>query len=192
MKLIVGLGNPGILYAGTRHNIGFEVIKRLARAKKVVLRKERGIKALAGRCRKDGGSVVLAMPLTFMNLSGEAVKQLLRRYEADLADLLVVCDDLDLELSRIKIRPSGSSAGQRGVKSVIDSLKSDKFARLRVGIGRPREGIEPADFVLKRFNRREKESVSRAIEDAMSCCSLWAEEGIEKAMNIYNRKDTKE
>ncbi|MDO8662212.1 MAG: aminoacyl-tRNA hydrolase [Candidatus Omnitrophota bacterium] len=187
MKLIVGLGNPGILYASSRHNIGFQAVKYLAKVKKIALKKEKGIRALSAKAKIEGMEVVLAIPLTFMNLSGEAVRQLIKKYKIDLGDLLVVCDDLDLEFGRLKIRSSGSSAGHRGVKSIIDALGSDQFSRLRIGIGRPEDNSTAADYVLSRFNKREQGQLSAIIKKAAECCQVWVSEGIDKSMSIFNR-----
>ncbi len=189
MKLIVGLGNPGILYANSRHNIGFQAVKYLAKAKKSVLKKEKGIRALSAKAKIEGMDVILAIPLTFMNLSGEAVRQLIKKYRINLRDLLIVCDDLDLEFGRLKIRATGSSAGHRGVKSIIDLLGSDEFSRLRIGIGRPGDNTAAADYVLSRFNKREKSELSAIIKQAAECCQIWVGEGIEKSMNIFNRSN---
>ena len=188
MKLIVGLGNPGLIYSGSRHNIGFEVIKNLAGVYKIALRKEKGIKALSGKGKIGYSHIVLALPLTFMNLSGEAVKPVLKRYRITITDFLVVCDDLDLEFGRIKICPKGSSAGHRGIKSVEDLLGSTEFNRLRIGIGRPRENSSASDFVLSHFNRTEKKNIPAIIDRSVECCRSWVEEGIDKTMNIFNRK----
>lgn len=188
MKLIVGLGNPGLIYSGSRHNIGFEVIKNLASSQRIVLRKEKGIKALTGKFRIGEEPVLLALPLTFMNLSGEAVKPILKRYEIAEADLLVVCDDLDLEFGRIKVCFQGSFAGHRGIKSIEDSLETNGFNRLRIGIGRPKEESSASDFVLSRFNRIEKKEIPLIINKSAECCRSWIEAGIDKAMNIFNRK----
>jgi PTH1 family peptidyl-tRNA hydrolase len=188
VKIIVGLGNPGIIYAGSRHNIGFQVIKHLAQSEKVVLKKEKGIKALSAKGKIGSLNVVLAMPLTFMNLSAEAVKPLLKRYRLEKRDLLIVCDDLDLEFGRLKIRSQGSSAGHRGIQSIIDSLKGNEFGRLRIGIGRPKKEIEASDFVLSHFNRREKADIPKIVDKAGECCRVWVEEGVDKAMNIFNKK----
>jgi len=188
MKLIVGLGNPGILYSGSRHNIGFQVIKYLAKSEKIVLKKEKGIPALSAKAKIDGLDVVLAMPLTFMNLSGQAASALLKKYRAGLDELLVVCDDLDLEFGRLKIRSSGSSAGQRGVKSIIDSFDNFEFSRLRIGIGRPQGNLDAATYVLSHFNKKEKSQLQEIIHRAAECCRAWASEGVEKSMNIFNGK----
>lgn len=189
MKLIVGLGNPGLIYAGSRHNIGFEIVKYLAKASKVALKKEKGIRALSGKLRIGPCDILLALPLTFMNLSGEAVASLIKKYKVSISDLLIVCDDLDLDFGRIRVRTCGSSAGHRGVESVINSLKSDKFNRLRIGIGRPGEKKDTKDFVLSRFNRREKINIPKIIDKAKNCCMEWVEGGAVCAMNSFNRKD---
>src|SRR3989338_2817154 len=187
MKLIVGLGNPGDVYAHSRHNIGFTVVKALARKYKAAFKKDFGISSLSVKARIAGQNISLALPLTFMNLSGSAVSRLLKKYKVGIESLLVVCDDLDLEFGRLKLRPSGSSAGHRGVQSIIDSLKCEEFARLRVGIGRPNKGIETADFVLSEFSKKEKTQVKETIEKAKGCCESWVTKGTIKTMNIYNR-----
>ena len=189
MKLIVGLGNPGILYANSRHNIGFQVIKYLAKTEDIVLKKERNIRALSGKGKIGDFDVVLAMPLTFMNLSGEVVRPLLKKYKAGLGDLLVICDDLDLGFGRIKLQPHGSSAGHRGIKSIIDSLGSNEFCRIRIGIGRPKDNLEASEYVLAHFNRRENSQLPAIMNNARDCCRSWVGEGVEKSMNIFNRNN---
>ncbi|MDD5097898.1 MAG: aminoacyl-tRNA hydrolase, partial [Candidatus Omnitrophica bacterium] len=156
MKLIVGLGNPGLIYAFTRHNIGFQVIKSLARSLKIDLKRDRLIYSLAGKGKCAGQDIILAMPQTFMNLSGMAVKACFKKFKVTPADLLVICDDLDLDLGRIKIRPSGSSGGQRGLDSIIKQIGTPEFSRLRIGIGRPSRPIDAAKYVLTGFARKEK------------------------------------
>lgn len=187
MKLIVGLGNPGILYANSRHNIGFQVVKYLARIKASALKKEKGIRALSAKVRFKGVDTVLALPLTFMNLSGEAVELLLKKYKADSGDLLAVCDDLDLEFGRLRLRSKGSSAGHRGIQSIIEHLGGNGFSRLRVGIGRPKGSAEAAGYVLSHFNKKEKMELAAVIKNAADCAVSWASEGLEKSMNIFNR-----
>jgi len=189
MKLIVGLGNPGLGYANSRHNIGFEVVKYLAKSFKASLKKEKGIRALSGRGIIGCADIILALPLTFMNLSGEAVGFLLKKYKVSSSDLLVICDDLDLEFGKIRIRSNGSCAGHRGIESIINSLKSNAFNRLRIGIGRPSENMDTSDFVLSRFNRREKADIPEIINKAAACCKKWVEEGAICAMNSFNRKN---
>src|SRR3989338_5399149 len=157
MKLIVGLGNPGLIYRGSRHNIGFRVVKALARAKRIALKKEKGISSLSAKASLDGCEVLLSLPLTYMNLFGSAVNGLIKKYKIEPATgLLVVCDDLDLGLGRIKIRASGSSGGHRGLRSIIEALKTEEFARLRVGIGRPvMAKSETSKYVLSPFAGKE-------------------------------------
>ncbi len=189
MKLIVGLGNPGILYTGSKHNIGFGVVRHLAKAQKVTLKKERGLRALSAKTKINDFDVLLALPLTFMNLSGEAVAALLKKYKVALADLLIVGDELDLEFGRLKIRPRGTSAGHRGIKSIIDHLGKDEFSRVRIGIGRPKGNFEAAGFVLAPFNKREKAQLPGIIHAAAECCRYWVNAGSEKSMNIFNRNN---
>jgi PTH1 family peptidyl-tRNA hydrolase len=189
VKLIVGLGNPGLSYTGSRHNIGFEVVKYFAKSEKIAFKKEKGIKALSGKGKIGSRGTVLSLPLTFMNLSGEAVRLLSKKYKVALSDLLVICDDLDLEFGRIRIRSSGSCAGHRGVESIMNSLKSNEFNRLRIGIGRPSKDIDASDFVLSRFNRREKADIPEIIDKAAACCRKWIGEGAIGAMNSFNRQD---
>lgn len=188
MKLIVGLGNPGEAYAGSRHNIGFSVVKALARKYKVSLKKDFGISSLSAKVKISRQTVTLALPLTFMNLSGIAVSRLIKKNKTDLKDLLIVCDDLDLEFGRLKLRPSGSSAGHKGVQSIIDSLKSNEFSRLRIGIGRPNKNTETADYVLSAFYNKEKEQLRETIEKALDCLESWAGKGVTETMNIFNNK----
>lgn len=188
MKLIVGLGNPGEAYAGSRHNMGFSVVKALARKYKVSLKKDFGISSLSAKVKISRQTVTLALPLTFMNLSGIAVSRLIKKNKTDLKDLLIVCDDLDLEFGRLKLRPSGSSAGHKGVRSIIDSLKSNEFSRLRIGIGRPNKNTETADYVLSAFYEKEKSELRETIEKALDCMESWAGKGVTETMNIFNNK----
>lgn len=189
MRLIVGLGNPGLFYSGSRHNIGFQAIKALAKKYRVSLRKESRIAALSGRCSMDGQEVILAMPLTFMNCSGQAVSSLVKKYRIESGDILIICDDLDLDLGRLKIKLRGSSAGHKGIQSIIDSLSSAEFARLRLGIGRP-QGSKPdiSEFVLSGFTKREARTKDKIVEDACNCSLAWVSVGCAKAMNIFNKK----
>jgi len=192
VKLIVGLGNPGLIYAGSRHNIGFTVVKSLARSLKIVLKRDHSVSALVGKTKYGQHDLVLALPQTFMNLSGIAVKSLLKKFKAAPQDLLVVCDDLDLEPGRIKIRPHGSSAGQRGLVSIIEQLGTQEFSRLRIGIGRPRNPADAARYVLAGFLRKEKAIVEKAQEDAAFCCLSWIENGVIKTMDNFNTRSRNE
>lgn len=184
----MGLGNPGRAYADSRHNIGFMVLKSLSKNYRVSLKGGINNYSLSGKCRIDGEELILAEPLTFMNLSGIAVAALVKKNKIDLDDLLIICDDLDLELGRLKIRKSGSSGGHRGLKSIIDSLGTQNFSRLRIGIGRPRRNLDAAEYVLSAFTKKQKESVGSVIDEAGKCCLIWIREGINKAMDTFNRR----
>ena len=188
MKLIVGLGNPGKAYQGSRHNLGSLTIQTLCKKHKVSLKKDSRTLSLCGKAALEGQKVVLAIPLIFMNLSGGAVKALLKKNKIGLKDLLVICDDLDLPLGRMKIRPEGSSGGHRGLNSIATNLHRQDFARLRLGIGRPHPDFEAADYVLSRFNRAEQKQLKAVVEKACDCCETWAAQGLEKSMNIFNRR----
>lgn len=188
MKLILGLGNPGKDYIDSRHNIGFSVIRALAKNYKISFKKEKGIPALSGKGRIEDRGVLLAIPLTFMNLSGLAAAGLLKKYKISLDNLLVVCDDMDLELGRLKIRPEGSSGGHRGLDSIIEKLKKTEFPRLRVGIGRPPQGIDASDYVLTGFARKEKGALENGIKKACACCGVWVKQNIIKSMGIFNQR----
>ncbi|MFA4888352.1 MAG: aminoacyl-tRNA hydrolase [Candidatus Omnitrophota bacterium] len=191
MKLIVGLGNPGMLYAFSRHNIGFSIAKALAKARKSSFKKELGIPALSAGLKFAGNSVLIAAPLTFMNLSGAAVSALLKKYAIEPGNLLVVCDDLDLEFGCMRIRPQGSSGGHRGLQSIIGQLQSKDFCRLRVGIGRPAESKAAAEYVLSAFIAREKKELKQIIAKALDCCETWIKKGTSEAMNEFNQKEKK-
>ncbi|MDD5731043.1 MAG: aminoacyl-tRNA hydrolase [Candidatus Omnitrophica bacterium] len=189
MKLIVGLGNPGRTYAGSRHNVGSLIVKQLAKVYKCPLKRDAGAHSFTGKADIEGEAVILALPVTYMNLSGFAVKLLVKKHKIGPGDLLVICDDLDLELGRIKIRPDGSSGGHRGLESVMENLGSKEFARLRVGIGRPGGNAEVTDYVLSSFQAEEKQGLEEAVEKACSCSAAWVKNGISKSMDIYNRKN---
>lgn len=188
MKLIVGLGNPGKAYIDSRHNIGFMVVKALAEDYGIKLKRGFNWDSLSGKGRIEGREVILAEPLTFMNLSGKAVSVLLKKRKIDKENLLIVCDDLDLQFGRLKIKMSGSSGGHRGLKSIIDHLGSKDFTRLRVGIGRPGEHIDPAEYVLSSFTKKEKSSLAGIIEKCGNCVKMWVMEGIVETMNIFNKE----
>lgn len=182
-KLIVGLGNPGKSYVNNRHNVGFQCIDHFAQAHRISV-KERKARAKVGFGEVVGKRVVLAKPRTFMNASGEAVGRLVRQLGAPLDDLLVIYDDLDLPLGKVRIRQHGGAAGHKGVQSIIVSLGSDQFPRIRVGIGRP-DGDEVA-YVLSDFTPAEKEIVNEVVATVSDAIYCILTEGIEAAMNRYN------
>lgn len=188
MKLIVGLGNPGKRYVDSRHNIGFSIIKALAKFYKIYFKKDSGTFSLSAKGKINNQDAILAIPFTFMNVSGVAVNALLKKYKIDLNNLLVVCDDLDLEWGRIKIRSSGLSGGHHGLQSIIDSVGSQGFCRLRIGIGKPHTNIDAAEYVLSSFTKEEKEQREEIIEKACHCCEVWVSEGVSKSMNIFNAR----
>jgi PTH1 family peptidyl-tRNA hydrolase len=184
VKLIVGLGNPGQEYKNTRHNVGFMVVEELARELRVIRQKyvHSGVVAWT---RFHGETLLIAKPLTFMNLSGKAVQQMVKANHITLSELMVVVDDLDLELGVIRLRARGGSGGHKGLQSIIDCLGTQDFPRLRVGIGRP-PGEDVIDWVLTRFSPDEETVVKPAIDQAVKALKLWLVSGIEKAMNRYN------
>lgn len=189
MKLVVGLGNPGRKYDGTRHNVGFDVVDLLASRHRLEW-ESAPAEALIAKWR--AASVLLAKPLTFMNLSGQAVGDLLRFFKVDLADLLVVVDDVNLEVGRLRARPNGSAGGHNGLKSVIGLLGSDEFARLRVGVGRGDRRLDLADHVLARFDPNEREDVAEMVGRAADAVELFTTDGIGQVMNRFNRKEDAE
>ena len=184
MKLVVGLGNPGSKYQGTRHNVGFELIDRLARGGRnaAFVRKFDGLLA---EIEIDFRRVLLLKPETFMNLSGRSVGQAVRFFKVAPTDLLVVCDDLSLPLGRLRLRPGGSDGGQKGLRDISSHLGTDQFPRLRIGIG-DREDIDAADYVLSRFRSSERPVIDDALILASQAVAVWVTQGIEAAMNRFN------
>jgi len=183
VKLIVGLGNPGREYRGTRHSIGFAATDILARRHGIHVRSRRN-KALVGEGMIAGEKVILAKPLTFMNLSGTAVAGLLRRCRLDFSDIVVISDDVNLPLGRLRIRAGGSSGGHKGLDSIIHNLGTTDFARVRIGIGSSRGDI--VDYVLSRFHRSERETAREATRRAADAVEAILAAGIEEAMNRFN------
>lgn len=182
--LIVGLGNPGRRYARNRHNIGFRCVDELARVFEIDLRRNR-MKTLLGEGCIGRHQVVLLKPLTFMNQSGRPVGQVARRYKVPPEQMLVIHDDLDLPLGRIRLRPGGSSGGHRGIKSIIAALGTQGFARLRIGIGRPSSG-DPVDYVLSNFSSDQDTVIAAVAERVVDVVSCYLREGLETAMNVHN------
>jgi len=181
-KLIVGLGNPGSKYEGTRHNVGFDVVDRLAPRGASFPRKFDG---LLLETELDFHRVLLLKPDTFMNLSGRSVRQVVGFYKLALTDLLVVCDDLTLPLGKLRIRSGGSDGGQKGLRDIAAQLGTDQFARLRIGVGE-RGPIDAADFVLSRFRAAERPIIDDAFISAAQAIAVWTAQGIDAAMNRFN------
>ena len=186
MILFLGLGNPGKRYQKTRHNLGFRVLDSLAKKLKIDMKTKR-YRSLMERGRIGRKKIVLAQSLTFMNNSGTAATALVRGLGIPLKNLVVVCDDIDLPLGRIRIRKKGSSGGHRGLESTIQNLKSEEFSRLRIGIGRPHQGMDPKKHVLQDFTKEENLLIKKAIDKAGEALILLVEKGIISAMNKYNQ-----
>ena len=185
MKLIVGLGNLGRKYEQTRHNVGFEVLDRLAERFGDGVAKDK----FDGRVMEAtvaGQRVLLLWPHTLMNRSGQSVQPAVDFYKLELADLLVVCDDFNLSLGALRLRGQGSSGGNNGLEDVIRRLGTEEFNRLRIGIGPVPEDWDPADFVLGRFQAAERKEIDAAIARAAEGVECWVAEGLNESMNRYN------
>ena len=191
MKAIVGLGNPGPQYQGTRHNVGFAVVEELARRGSIAF-ESAPAEALIARWRRTEGSVkndvLLVKPLTFMNLSGQAVGELARYFKIDAADLIVIVDEVHLPLGKLRARTRGSAGGHNGLKSIIAHL-GDQFARLRLGVGRGGDQRNLADHVLSRFEQDETAEVERLTARAADAAAMFVTSGIEAVMNAFNGGD---
>ena len=187
MKLIVGLGNPGAEYRNTRHNIGFMVIDKLAEKFGVDVQKKM-MRAAIGQGLLDGQKVVLAKPQTYMNLSGQAVVALMNWYKLSPQDLLVICDDLNLDFGRLRLRKKGSDGGHNGLKSITQELGTGDFPRIRLGIGRPSHPEhEQVSFVLGKFGAQDADVLAEVIGRAVEAVAVWTVKGIDAAMNEFNR-----
>jgi PTH1 family peptidyl-tRNA hydrolase len=188
VKLIVGLGNPGIEYQFTPHNIGFLAVDRIAEQCGVMV-DNRHCKALTGRTRIGNDEVLLAKPETYMNLSGMSVLELVRKHEVAQQDVLIIYDELDLPLGTIRVRPRGSSAGHNGMQSIIDALQTEEIGRIRIGIAPddPRKG--GARYVLAPFRKSQLVAVDEALDLTAQAVQVMVNEGIAPAMNRFNRKN---
>jgi len=191
LKMIVGLGNPGLRYAQTRHNIGFQIVDELAEKQSLSFDK-RQFKALVASDYIDGQRVLLVKPQTFMNLSGEAVQPLASYYKITPENVMVVFDDMDLPMGVIRLRPFGGAGGHNGMTSLIQRLGSNQFPRLRVGVGRPPGRMEPAAYVLQNFSPDEESLMVQVRDRAVQALEAWACSGIDAAMNAFNVKNAEE
>jgi len=187
VKAIVGLGNPGSQYKGTRHNVGFDVVDEIARRGAVTF-ESAPAQALIARWRRPEEPVLLVKPLTFMNLSGQAIGELARYFKIETADLIVVVDEVQLPLGKLRARQRGSAGGHNGLKSVIAHL-GDEFARLRLGVGRGGDQRNLADHVLSRFDKDEAAEVERMTTRAADAAEMFVTSGIEAVMNAFNGGD---
>lgn len=189
VKLIVGLGNPGIEYQFTPHNLGFLTIDRIANNLGVEVKNRQG-RALTARAVIAGQPVILAKPETFMNLSGLSVRELVAEYQADLkSDLIVIYDELDLPLGTIRIRQQGSSAGHNGMESILGALGTDEFLRIRLGIAPDRKVTDSVKFVLTPFRKAQLKVVDEILDSAAEAVEVIFKEGPAAAMNRFNRKN---
>lgn len=181
MKVIVGLGNPGPKYAKTRHNVGFAVADEVAR----ILGVASWHRGFASKVAEAPGAIIVK-PQTYMNLSGDAVYQICRYMGVSASDFLVILDDMDLDLGRIRLRPKGGSGGHRGMQSIVERMGTNEIPRIRVGIGRPPAGEDPVSFVLKKPSPAERDLLERAILLAAEAALCFIQKGLSHAMNLYN------
>lgn len=187
MFVIVGLGNPGKKYEKTRHNMGFLAIDKLAEKHDIKVNKLKH-KALVGDGFISGRKALLVKPQTYMNLSGESVREIISYYDIDLEDLIVIYDDFDLETGAIRIRKKGSAGSHNGMKSIIGQIQSKDFPRIRIGIGKSGGGAEWKDFVLGKTSKQDEKLIEDAVERTADAVACILEKGIDKAMNEYNVK----
>ena len=185
VMIIVGLGNPGPKYSGTRHNIGFQCIDRMAKRWGIEV-SERRAKAVLGKGSYRGQNVVLAKPRTFMNHSGEGLSYLLARFSAVPADLLVIYDEMALPMGKLRLRSTGSDAGHNGIRSIIDCLNTAEFPRLRIGIGRPDPESNYVTHVLDRFSQEDQTIIDEVVDRVILATECIIEESLERAMNKFN------
>jgi peptidyl-tRNA hydrolase, PTH1 family len=186
MKLIVGLGNPGKQYENTRHNIGFEVIDELANQLDIPLNQSK-FKGLFGIGFYKGEKVVLLKPLTYMNLSGESIRAIMDYYQIEVEDFVVIYDDLDLPVGKIRLRQKGSAGGHNGIKSTVAHLGTQEFNRIRIGIDRPRNGMKVPDYVLGRFSEEDIPLTREAVKKSAEACKTWLEKAFLQVMNEFNQ-----
>ena len=191
MKIIVGLGNPGISYRMTRHNIGFLAVDRLAKVNRTSIRTKR-FKSLFGTGWIDSQQVILLKPMTFMNRSGEAVRGVADFFGLTIEDLVVLHDDLDLPFGRLRFKQRGGDGGHQGVRSIIERMGGNNFLRLKIGIGRPPQRMDPADYVLETFDKDEQSQLDQILSEAAEAVKVMFLEGLEKAMNQFQKKRRRE
>ena len=185
MKLVVGLGNPGRKYAGTRHNVGWQVLAELAKRHAASRPREKFHGELA-EARIGEEAVYLLCPMTYMNESGKSVAAAVEFYKLELADLLVVCDDINLPIAKLRFRIKGSAGGQKGLNDILKRLATDEAPRLRIGVGSPPPGWDAADYVLGKFTADETPQIEEAVVKAADAVEVWVKEGAANCMNRYN------
>lgn len=185
MKIIIGLGNPGKQYEATRHNIGFHVIDELADRLKTPLTQSK-FNGMYGIAHIGAEKVMLLKPLTYMNLSGECVVPMMDYYNVENDEIVVIYDDLDLQVGKLRLRQKGSAGGHNGIKSLIHHLGTQEFNRIRIGIDRPKNGIKVPDYVLSKFPDEEKSDMVHAVKKSADACEAWLSKTFLEVMNIYN------
>lgn len=187
LYIVIGLGNPGSRYENTRHNVGFDTIDRLAEKYGIKVSRLKH-KALIGEGFIGDKKVVLVKPQTYMNLSGESVRDVVEWFKTPLDRVIIIYDDIDLAVGSIRVRPRGSSGTHNGMKSVIYQLQSDEFPRIRIGIGKPPEGWDLADYVLSRFGEEERKLIDESIQRAAEAAVSIMDSGVERTMSVFNRQ----
>lgn len=185
MRVIIGLGNPGMKYAGTRHNIGFDTVTALADKYNIKINNKK-FNGLIGDGFIGGEKVLLVQPQTYMNLSGECVGQIADFFKIEPENLIVICDDINLDTGRLRIRAKGSAGGHNGLKNIIAHLGTEAFPRIRVGVGEKTEGWDLADYVLARFSKDDEPVIREAIKNAVGAVETWISDDIGTAMNRFN------
>ena len=187
MYIIAGLGNPGKEYMGTRHNAGFSVIDELADKYNISVDTAKH-KGLIGKGVIAGQKVILVKPMTYMNNSGECIREVMDYYKCDIDDFIVIFDDISLDVGKLRLRAKGSAGGHNGIKDIIRQLGTEKFLRIKVGVGAKPKGWDLADHVLGRFSTEDRKLVDEAIEKAAKAVDIMISQGVDAAMNEYNRK----
>ena len=187
--LIVGLGNPGKTYGGTRHNIGFVAVERLAEKHNLSFKKKSEFKGIVAKGNIGDDSVILLMPLTYMNLSGESVALVMRYFSVDLSRLIILTDDVAIPLGQLRIRVNSGSGGHNGLKSIEACLGTNRYPRLRIGVGSP-EGGDLSEYVLGQFSKEEEKLIPGVLEKVIQSVELWLDEGLTSAMNYANTSST--
>lgn len=187
MYLIAGLGNPSKTYEGTRHNVGFSMIDALADAFQIDVTTKKH-KAIVGRGVIEGMKVILAKPQTYMNLSGESIREIVDFYKIDPENMIIIYDDISLDVGRLRIRKKGSAGGHNGIKNIIAHLGTDVFPRIKVGIGEKPQGWDLADYVLSKYSKEEQQALREASDDVIGAVKLMVMDNIDAAMNQYNAK----
>lgn len=187
MYLIAGLGNPSKTYEGTRHNVGFSMIDALADAFQIDVTTKKH-KAIVGRGVIEGMKVILAKPQTYMNLSGESIREIADFYKIDPENMIIIYDDINLDVGRLRIRKKGSAGGHNGIKNIIAHLGTDVFPRIKVGVGEKPQGWDLADYVLSKYSKEEQQALREASDNVIGAVKLMVMDNIDAAMNQYNAK----